>query len=186
MTTPFLLTTNQAYGINLKELQNATQNWSNRMPDHSNHNKEDPTTKYNLSFLFSREADEYGRDIPPSDSKLAEAFSKQNSLSDRAKRKRFACISHSQKPTPEKVSREQIQQWLDQYTLKSKQEHILYSTTSNQMGSKKPTLATLPTTRHDISQKFSSSFHTIMFQDHGLNMALSKSKVHKSLDAHFS
>jgi len=146
--------------------------------------------KTDCRLFFSRESDEYGRDIPPSDSYLAKAFSQQPSLSTIAKRKRFS-LSLQQKqtalnPTSCTFSKEQGQEWIHQYSHNSKQEHVLYATTANDIGSKKPTLATLPAARFDISQKFSSSFHTTMFHDHGLNMALTRSKVHKLLDPSFT
>lgn len=191
MRNPCMVTTNQAYGLDLNELQKAKLHWSHAMPECScDHDKEDSqrSTTHNLSFLFSRESDEYGRDIPSSDSFLAKALSEKRSLSTQAKRKRFSSTLHesTSKVNPSRLSKEDMEQWIHQYSHNSKPEHILYSTTSNQIGSKKPTMATLPTTRYDISQKFSSSFHTIMFSDHGLNMALSRSKVHKSLDPSFT
>ena len=187
--SPSMVTTNQAYGLNLDELKMAKLQWSQQQlatKDDSYNSSQLPT--HNLSFLFSQESNEYGRDVPPSDSYLAKALSEQTSLSTRAKRKRFSSslAQSTLKPNPSRLSKEQMEEWIDQYSHNSKQEHILYSTTSNQLGSKKPTLATLPTTRFDISQKFSSSFHTIMFHDHGLNMSLSKSRVHESLDSSFA
>jgi hypothetical protein len=191
MPNPCMVTTNQAYGLNLEELQKAKFEWSHSMAESpSDHGKEDllKSKQHNLSFLFSRESDEYGREVPPSDSYLARTLSEQTSLSTRAKRKRFSSSLQDStlKANPSRLSKGEMEQWIHQYAHNSKPEHILYSTTSNQFGSKKPTLATLPMTRYDISQKFSSSFHTTMFSDHGLNIALSRSKVHKSLDPSFT
>jgi len=193
-SNPCMVTTNQAYGLNLEDLRKEKVQLSHMRTDSPRdqyEQDEDQKSKHlNLSFLFSRESDEYGRDIPPSDSYLAKALSEQRSLSTRAKRKRFSSSllqdSTSKGNNPTRLSQDEMEQWINQYSHKTKPEHILYSTTSNQFGSKKPTLATLPTTRHDISQKFSSSFHTVMFSDHGLNMALSRSRVHKSLDPSFT
>ena len=187
---PWMVTTNQAYGVSLDDLKKTKSQWWNVTRDDSfcDHQSEHEKQQHNMSFLFSRESDKYGTDIPSSDSCLAKALSEQTSLSARAKRKTFSSSFQqlTSNPVPSRLSKGQMENWINQYSLNKKQEHILYSTTSNQIGSKKPTLATLPTTRYDISQQFSSSFHTVMFHDHSLNVALSRSKVHKSLDPSFT
>ena len=74
---------------------------------------------------------------------------------------------------------------LEPYKHRVKQENPVYATAANAIGSKKPDQATYNVDRLAVSQAFSNSFNGVKYRDLGLNTSLSKSVVHTKLDPQF-
>ncbi len=71
------------------------------------------------------------------------------------------------------------------YHHRAKDEHAMFTTTSNEIGKKGPTAATYTFDRVARQQKFSNSFpKTNESRDTGLNTSITKSSIHSSLE-HF-
>ena len=185
-SNPFMITSNQNYGIQLETLKNncaLLQHFTpnecddNQVTENGNENGEP-----NLSFLYTRESDKIGAEVPVTRSALAKAFDHK----EETKGQRQLVESKRANSTKKKnLSMTEIKATLDNYSHEPKSENPLYTTTSNEFGSKKPSEATLTKMRYSRSQSFSKSFNRIMFQDQGLNTSLARSNVHERLDSHF-
>ena len=191
---PFMVASNQSYGLSLSELKkNHELNMQKKKSIISNSNnnvKQDQ--KEDLSFIYRKESDRIGSGIKLSDSKLAKVLGEQESLSLKSNQRRLSsssnnnndcCEGKSNKATT--TSKEQIQTIIQSYNHNPKKEHPLYSTSANSFGSKKISMATYPAKCYSRSQSFSASFNRIKFRDQGLNTSLTRSNVHKHLDPQF-
>jgi len=193
-SNPFMVTSNHAaYALDMGELKrkiskkNQIDAEARKAGMGTDFSKESREKKHDLSFIYRRESDKVGAGIESSDSSLAKVMSVKESLSDAAKRKRTAVFANYVEgeiavPCDHNKTPEQIKAILQEYNHVPKMEHPLYITTSNQIGLKRPSLATYTAEKHPRSQKFSSSFNRKMFGDQGLNTSMTRSKFHESLD----
>jgi len=87
-----------------------------------------------------------------------------------------------------KVKRTQpeIDYMLDSWKQGTKAEDPRYTTTNNTFGFKAPTIATFVADRRGRPQGFSNSFQGIKPQNSGLNVGITRSTVHPSLDPQFA
>ena len=176
---PFMVTSNQSYGIDLNKMQEFHLAAGNLAEEQESCKQK----KHDLSFLYTRESDRIGEGIQSSYSSLADASINRESFSSIAKAKTSSTFS---KPSinEHKVqecrtySPDQVEAILKEYKHTPKKEHPLYQTTSNQIGLKKPSVNTFTAVRHSRSQSFSSSFNRKMFRDQGLNTSSKRSQVH--------
>lgn len=179
---PFMVTSNQSYGIDLDELQELHSKRDAEI-DLEEETASCTDKKHDLSFLYTRESDRIGERLKPSDSSLAKEFSNRESLSALAKEKRTSAFAkpavdeHNVQQCRTKAP-DQIEAILEEYKHAPKEENPLYHTTSNQFGQKKPSINTVTTVSYSRSQSFSSSFNRKMFRDQGLNTSSKRSQVH--------
>ena len=193
MSNPFMVTSNECYGMSLREA-------SKRAPYLSpvDNDKEVPATaeeksstsspSQDLSFLYSRESDRFGEGTSFSDSSLSRVFRLKESDSMSKRRKNSVFVKKQIGPstsTSKTVPKEEVKDILSQYKHNPKNQNPLYATSANEIGLKKPSSATYPTERHGMSQKFSQSFNRTMFRDEGLNSSMTKSNIHDLLTPQF-
>lgn len=169
----FMITENQNYGINLDELQKINEalekeEEKNRQaePSLESNSGDSHSGHHDLSFLYKRESDKIGQGITWSEHPLAKELRKKQQ-----KRRRPLDCETTEAPTAStsNLSQNEVMRVLEAYNHAPKQENALYTTTYNEIGSKKPSLATYNAKRHYVSQSFTKSFNNIMFRDHGLN-----------------
>jgi len=143
-----------------------------------------------LSFQYSRESSNIGKNIKYSDSALAKVLSKTESLRELSRRKRInlnvlddICERRNKDSSDDKAENDNF---LENYKHSPKKEHPLYSTTANNYGIKQPTFATYNAKSLPKNQSFSKSFNNMMFRDLGLNTSMTKSNVHEQMDFQFA
>jgi len=207
MSNPFMVTSNACYGMSLRE---ASKRASYTSPVEKGKGAlvdsdrgcgpllattiekksavafDIPSASQDLSFLYSRESDCFGKGTSFSDSSLSQVFRLKESDSMSKRRKNSVFVKQFAPATRSKtVPKEEVTEILSQYNHDPKDQNPLYGTTANEYGLKKPSEATLPTARHGNSQKFSQSFNRTMFRDEGLNSSMTKSKIHDLLTPQF-
>ena len=151
--------------------------------------EENEVNTQDLSFLYSRESDSFGKGTPFSDSSLSKVFRLEKSAAMNKRRKNSAFakqLDNSSATTSKTIPKEEVNKILSQYNHSPKNENPLYSTTANEFGLKRPTQATYTNVRYGMSQKFSQSFNRTMFRDEGLTSSLTRSNIHDSLTPLFS
>jgi len=168
-----------------RQTNNNSQHSSQQTLRQTTSSTKSTTKKHDLSFLYSRESDSIGRGISPSDSKLAHVLSQAESPCETARRKSIRVVvaapgGGGDTTTSSSSSRPSL---FDSYEHKPKVQHPVYTTTANEFGSKKPTVATCSGVRLSRSQTFSNSFNKTMFKNEGLNTSVTRSNVHEKLDS---
>ena len=194
MSNPFLVTSNECYGMSLLEAskrvyaspaQLLSDDASRGRDAASGLTEEKLPTKHDMSFLYSRESDQYGNGCPFSDSVLSHVFRLKESDTMNKRRKSSIVLQqqhNADAPTPSKTySKKEVNEILSQYNHSPKKQHPLYGTTANEYGLKKPSQATFQNVRHGVGQQFSKSFNRILFRNEGLNTSIPKSRIHDSL-----
>ena len=189
---PFMITSNQNYGMSLEKVKELVVGDIRR----SNTAAEEggpcgsSSSSYDLSFLYKRESDNIGSAVKgSSDSTLAKVLSHRESASVAAKRRRRdgSIFVPSRERCQKEMTEDDIREVLDNYVHRPKEENPLFSTTANDIGLRKPAIATHNGERQQArSQQFSSSFGRVMFRDQGLNTSMTRSKIHVQLDPHFT
>ena len=193
-SNPFMVTSNECYGMSLPEASKrvyispvgSISSIGNVQGDELSKENKD-LSKQDMSFVYSRESDRFGEGCEFSDSLLSEVFRLKESDSMNKRRKFLQkelltnCTTDQSTNSSRTISKEEVSEILSQYNHNPKVQHPLYHTTSTEYGSKKPSEATFQNVRHGLSQQFSQSFNRTMFQNEGLNAAITKSKVHDSL-----
>lgn len=195
MSNPFMVTSNECYGMSLREASNRVY----ASPVHSGGeesfdegskrttapSEEKLPAKHDVSFLYSRESDRYGDGCPFSDSVLSHVFRLKESDTMNKRRKSSVVLQQRQNEdtssSSKTYSKEEVNEILSQYNHSPKKQHPLYGTTANEYGVKKPSQATFQNVRHGVSQQFSKSFNRILFRNEGLNTSIPKSRIHDSL-----
>jgi len=169
-SNPFLVTSNQTYGLSLVGLQEMAAKEQTDAQEQEPTLGAPPHKQHDLSFLYRRESDRIGEGIPNSDSALAAIMSNKM-----PKRHTFgrACIDGStsvasSRPASKEPTREEIEQALASYKHNPKQEDPLYMTTANEIGRKAPSHATYTVATKGRSQAFSNSFNGCMYTDESL------------------
>ncbi len=188
-TNPFMITSNQNYGIVFEELKNCELNQKSDFNDDlategKGQGQTTTAAEPKLSFLYKRESDRIGSEVEVSKSALARAFDKGKPL----RKRQLKFMNETVETEPNNSTTEcssRVNAILDDYKHERKTENPLFTTTSNDYGSKKPSKTTYTTMRYSRSQSFSKSFNRIMFQDQGLNTSLTRSNVHERLETHF-
>lgn len=186
---PLMITSNQEYRLSLSKLKNPKllkgQWLEEENKDEDKKAGEFKSRKHDLSFLYSRESDAFGSGVERSESLLARALSENKPLSKVAGYKRASTLrkEFSSTTTLDRTTLSAVEATPDEYKHQAKAENPLYTTTSNQIGNKRP--VTYNTMSLSKSQKFSSSFNRMMFQDQGLNTSFANNSVHKSFDSQF-
>ncbi|KAL3769172.1 hypothetical protein ACHAWU_001240 [Discostella pseudostelligera] len=197
MSNPFMVTSNECYGMSLREaskrvyaspvssVEAASVAASGRDAFSEPTGEKLPSNNHDVSFLYSRESDRYGDGCQFSDSVLSHVFRLKESDTMNKRRKSSIVLQQSQNadvPASSKTySKEEVSEILSQYNHSPKKQHPLYGTTANEYGLKKPSQATFQNVRNGVSQKFSKSFNRILFRDEGLNTSIPKSRIHDSL-----
>jgi len=199
-----MTTSNESYGMSLSEASKRYETTSNEKSEstscNSNDNnkgcgalpgmeEENEVNTQDLSFLYSRESDSFGKGTPFSDSSLSKVFRLEKSAAMNKRRKNSAFakqVDNSANNTSKTIPKEEVNKILSQYNHSPKNENPLYSTTANEFGLKRPTQATYTNVRYGMSQKFSQSFNRTMFRDEGLTSSLTRSNIHDSLTPLFS
>lgn len=194
MINPFMSTSNQSYGVNVKDLK--TCSVFHQLDN--NQDSEAPSSECSepsLAFLYTRESDRIGAEVRESHSSLAKAFEKPKP------NRKWQCKRSSGKGQEDSCDKDVHDCEGDgdgdgddhgddgslrnkMYKHEPKTQNPLYTTTANDIGLKQPHKSANATKRYARSQNFSKSFNRIMFQDQGLNTSLLKSNVHERLD-HF-
>ena len=180
-----MTTSNQSYGLQLNELKKLQAmlemeedpergkkqegELGNEKIDDSEKNctPGNKPERHDLSFLYTRESDRIGEGVQLSNYPLAKQFRQKNQ-----RRKPLACednITHMDGSI--KQSKDQVRALLTQYNHSPKKETPLFTTTGNDIGLKKPNIATFNSERYLYarSQTFSRSFNS-MFSDQGLKL----------------
>lgn len=207
MTNPFMVTSNECYGMSLAEVMKRASYPSpfentekaSSGPDEEGGTRPvatpteagaSPATSRDLSFLYSRESDRFGEGIRPSDSTLSRVLRLADSDPMRKRRRGSALSAATATPRAAPASRvrprDEVEDLLSRYEHRPKEQNPLYATTANEYGAKRPAAATCPTVSHGNSQRFSRSFNRTMFRDEGLNSSMTKSKIHDSLTSQFA
>ena len=78
-----------------------------------------------------------------------------------------------------------IDRMIASYKFAPHTEDPRYTTANNDIGSKRPTIATYVTERYFKTQAFSNSFTTTKSENSSLNTGLTRSTVHPKLDPQF-
>ena len=185
-TNPLMITSNQSYGIRIEELKHCDlvrDSKSDCDIDNTEETVKNSDCQPTLSFLYTRESDSIGAAVKTSNSCLAKAFDK-GKLKGKRRLGESEETSSQNGPNISEIPVEEVQATLENYKHDPKIENPLYTTTSNDIGSKKPSQANFTRMRYSRSQNFSKSFNRIMFQDQGLNTSLTRSNVHEMLDSH--
>lgn len=180
-SNPFLVTSNQTYGLSLVGLQEMAAKQQKQQQEGAPSRQESPTLRdstskqHDLSFLFQCESNRIGEGIPNSDSALAAIMStrmpKRHTIGHTSSSGRSGTMSTpSTQPasSAEEPSREEIEQALASYRHNPKQEDPLYTTTANEIGRKAPSYATYTVATKGRSQAFSNSFNGVMYTDESL------------------
>ena len=162
MNHPFMITSNQSYGLQIEKLKAVNNSLDTSINTHTEHEMEH---KHDLSFLYTKESDCIGQGVPPSEHPLAKQFRKKIH-----KPRKVTTSMNDQNSISNKIqSQDHVKALLSQYNHAPKLQSPLYTTTANTYGMKKPSAATYTAERHARSQQFSKSYNRMMFRDHGLN-----------------
>lgn len=171
---PFMVTSNQNYGISIGRLQLRQQRGEK---DKIARSSPESVPDESLSFLYRRESDRIGERIAHSPSAMATIMSQERSRSSAAKRRACYISASLDKATHcgdqgnRKVSpsdEEAVSNALVSYYHNPRLENPLYTTTANEIGKKDPSAATYIAERKSRSQKFTNSFNGAMYSDEGL------------------
>ena len=171
-----LLTSNQSYGMDM--LSTEVLELDDLQPSKI-------SDGFDLSFQYSRESDSIGNHLKHSDSSLAQVLSQKESLREISARKRLNNRQDESISIVPKGEFENAEQFLQSYNHNPKHEEPLYTTTANEYGIKKPSMAT-HNSKMFPKREVLKSFNGIMFKDQGLNTALTRSNVHGQLDPLFN
>lgn len=178
---PFFQTTNQAFGEDFSEDVEFTAPSVLRAAP-----KKKLEDEFDFGFQYARAAEEIGKGIPQSDSRLSSAMAQGDSLSQIS---RLKSGTTGMRPVDEETSSgdnatQRAESILQHYKHNPRNEHSMYQTNNNMYGVQKPTVATFTADRKARSQAFSNSFNGVKFRDQGLNTSLIRSQVHNALDLH--
>jgi|MDTB01.2.fsa_nt_gb hypothetical protein len=140
----------------------------------------------NFSFLYTRESDNIGAKVDnPLDSKPRVLTKTEFLKKWRAERTKDLDPSSSAGGGDEKT-KPNVERILSVWKQGTKDEDPRFQTTNNTYGFKAPTEATYVAERAGRPQGFSNSFQGIKPQNSGLNVGITKSNVHPSLDPQFA
>ncbi len=149
------------------------------------------TLQDNFSFLYTRESDKIGSMVNKPVSSGHKILSRTEFLKQRRDKLRqeelteddISLLALNQQ---EEIIKPDVPRILEVFKQGTKDEDPRYTTTNNEYGKKKPTIATFVADRASIPQGFSSSFNNVKPKNSGLNTGLSRSNVHSKLDPQFA
>ena len=187
-TNPFFVRTSNDFGI----VPDEQVQWSGAV----NPNFAKSTTverPENFSFLYTRESDNIGGKVAnPLDTK-PRVLTKTEFLKSWRDRQvqRPDVGAHTIELKADdgykkKKSAEEVTYLLNGWKQGTHGEDPRYTTTNNTYGFKAPTVATFVADRRGRPQGFSKSFQGIKPQSSGLNVGITRSNVHPSLDPQFA
>jgi len=143
----------------------------------------------NFMFLYTRESDTVGARVPkPTHSLAYEPKTKGEMLREKRDRLRALAATVKREVDPEAIElakSRNIDACISSYKPCTKWEDPRYTTSNNEIGIKKPTIATYVTERAYRSQGFSNGFQNVKPENSSLNTSLTKSTVHPKLDPQF-
>ena len=146
----------------------------------------------NFSFLYTRESDNYGGKV---DTSAIVSKPRVLTKTEFLKKWRYEQMQRPQEEEinlpntegyTEKRTQEEIDYMLASWKQGTHQEDPRYTTTNNYYGFKAPSIATFVADRRGRPQGFSNSFQGIKPQNSGLNVGITRSTVHPSLDPQFA
>lgn len=141
-----MITSNECYGLSLSE---ASKRYGGEESESTRCNSDDKkrcgalpgmeeeVNTQDLSFLYSRESDSFGKVTTFSDSALSQVFrlEKSEGMNKRRKNSAFAKqLDNSSATTSKTIPREEVNKILSHYNHSPKNENPLYSTTANEFG----------------------------------------------------
>jgi len=184
--SPFFVSASSEHGLDVGRLKRVE--WAGAVNPDFNKSRKAATLQGNketFGFLYTRESDNYGGRVAAPAIDRPKMLTKTEFLK-KWREKRTPEDGGEEmselNPEPQPVDVDRVLQVWKQGT---KQEDPRYTTTNNLIGLKPPTQATFVKERFSIPQGFSSSFNGVKPQNSGLNVGLSKSNVHPSLDPQF-
>jgi hypothetical protein len=160
------------------------------------------TVDGNFAFLYTRESDRIGQKVPKPQLSETKMLSRTEFLKQRRERALASSgdVSRNDQdndspiesvpPTPASAEgatfRVDPEAYLRVYQHVPKEEDPRYFTSSNEIGRKPPTIATIVNERYTTQQNFSKSFNNAKPKNTSLTTALTRSNVHKALDPQFA
>jgi hypothetical protein len=144
----------------------------------------------NFMFLYTRESDTIGSQLAKPQHSLAyEPKSKGDLLRekrDRLRALKATCVKKDLEPQDlEDAKTANVVACINSWNPCIKEEDPRYTTANNEIGIKKPTMATFVRERCFRSQAFSNGFLNSKAENSSLNTGLTKSTVHPKLDPQF-
>lgn len=149
---PFMITSNQSYGLQLKQLKELLGT-TEEIDCEATENEDKDDDSSNL-FLYSRESDRFGEGVQMS------AYPLAKELRTKLKRKKpvmsgLEGCNRQNNASSRHKSHSQVEDILKNYNHERKVENPLYTTTSNEIGGKRPCASTLSPENYSRSQSFS-------------------------------
>lgn len=149
---PFMITSNQSYGLQLKQLKELLGT-TEEIDCEATENEDKDDDSSNL-FLYSRESDRFGEGVQMSTYPLAKE------LRTKLKRKKpvmsgLEGCNRQNNASSRHKSHSQVEDILKNYNHERKVENPLYTTTGNEIGGKRPSASTLSPENYSRSQSFS-------------------------------
>jgi|LauGreSBDMM110SN_4_FD.fasta_scaffold174101_1 hypothetical protein len=149
------------------------------------------TLQDNFSFLYTRESDKIGSMVNKPVMSGHKILSRTEFLKQRREKLRQEELTEDDISLlllnqQEEIIKPDVPRILEVFKQGTKDEDPRYTTTNNEYGKKKPTIATFVADRASIPQGFSSSFNNVKPKNSGLNTGLSRSNVHSKLDPQFA
>jgi len=186
-TNPFFVRTSGDFGIEPTE----KVSWSGDVnPNFAKSAKVQHSE--NFSFLYTRESDNYGGKVDTSAIVAKPRVLTKTEFLKKWKNEQMQRpqVEDIHLPTgegyKEKRTQDEVDHMLTSWKQGTKQEDPRYTTTNNTFGFKAPTIATFVADRRGRPQGFSKSFQGVKPQSSGLNVGITKSTVHPSLDPQFA
>lgn len=145
------------------------------------------TTKTtNFAFLYTRESDRIGNTSKPIPSSTISNTQEYSESQKRVEFEKLTLLEQEKERVREKESaRNATESLINAYDHKPKSEHPRYTTSSNEVGRKCPTIATAVLERHETTQEFSRSFGNVKPVNSRMNTSITRSNVHSLLDSQF-
>ena len=188
--SPFFVSTTSEHGLDLGRLKRVE--WAGAInPEFARSAKVVAARgkQETFAFLYTRESDSYGGRVPKPAIDRPKMLTKTEFLKHWREKRVPADggeVLSELLPEPEPTGTVDVERVLESWKQGTKAEDPRYTTTNNELGKKAPTAATIVRERFSIPQGFSSSFNGVKPQNSGLNVGLSKSNVHPSLDPQFA
>ena len=175
-SSPYFLTTSSTIGSDPLSQSLWEQKKSEKISSCKEKSSSSSTTT-NFAFLYTRESDRIGNSsltMVTDDSHKVEPSTYSPPQENNDNNNKVVADAH-------KVTEE----FIAAYNHEPKPEHPRYTTSSNEVGRKRPTMATAVVERFGTAQEFSRSFGNVKPINSRMNTTMTRSTVHSSLDSQF-